>query len=110
MCSPSTGSAESADDGSGVFRITRGGEGLVSVTTVQGESFLLKVTDDGLMQQDLGGQGALRDVVPLRSDRVFALEGGTLRVASQRTRVTWSGVERRSAPMKPLSRLRAPGA
>jgi hypothetical protein len=64
----------------GVFRITRGGEGLVSVTTVQGESFLLKVTDDGLMQQDLGGQGALRDVVPLRSDRVFALEGGTLRV------------------------------
>ena len=27
------------DDGSGVFRIIRGGEGLVSVTTVQGESF-----------------------------------------------------------------------
>ena len=97
------------DDGSGVFRITRGGEGLVSVTTVQGESFLLKVTDDGLMQQDLGGQG-LRDVVPLRSDRVFALEGGTLRVRVAADTGDLVALERRSAPMKRLSRLRAPGA
>ena len=62
----------------GVYRISVGAQGVVSVTTVSGQSLLLKQSESGYVQQDLSGQGLIRDVVAVAPDRVFALEGGTL--------------------------------
>ena len=62
----------------GVYRIAVGAENVVSVTTISGETLLLKTSESGYVQQDLTGQGLIRDVVAVAPDRVFALAGGTL--------------------------------
>jgi hypothetical protein len=73
----------------GVYQMIAGSHQTVSVTTVSGQSLLLKTTEAGVMQHDLSGQGLLRDVVPVASDRLFALEGGALKARVPHSQGEW---------------------
>ena len=74
----------------GVYRISAGAEGTASVTTTTGQTLLIRQTESGYSQQDLTGQGLIRDVVPVASDRIFALESGALQVRIPVAEGAWS--------------------